>query len=119
MKKKMLLTMIFGIIAMFFVACGGGDSNGDAEDVTTAGEDTEDATELTLWVFAAQHVDFYQDVVERWNEEKSEDPIKLKIETYPNDQMHNNLLLALQSDQGAPDIADRSEEHTSELQSRG
>jgi len=106
MKKKTLLTMIFGIIAMFLIACGGGDSDGDAEDVTTVGDDIEDATELTFWVFAAQHVDFYQDAVESWNEDNSDNPIKLKIETYPLDQMHNNLLLALQSDDGAPDLVD-------------
>ncbi|SFL67760.1 L-arabinose-binding protein [Gracilibacillus orientalis] len=107
MKRKSLLAVLFGIIALFLVACGGGDdSSEDAEDVTTVGDDIEDATELTLWVFAGQHVDFYKDAATNWNEENPDKAIKLTVETYPYDQLHNNLLLALQSDDGAPDIAD-------------
>lgn len=107
MKEKTILAIFFSIIAMLLVACGGDNSSGgEAEDVTTIGADIEGATELTLWVFAAQHVDFYKDASERWNEENSDNPIKLTVETYPYDQMHNNVLLALQSGKGAPDIVD-------------
>src|SRR5690625_252963 len=107
MKRKIILIIFFGMIVMMLVACRGDDSTGgEAEDVTTIGADIEGATELTLWVFAAQHVDFYKDASERWNEENSDKPIKLTVETYPFDQMHNNVLLALQSGKGAPDIVD-------------
>ncbi|ENH96490.1 L-arabinose transporter sugar-binding protein [Gracilibacillus halophilus YIM-C55.5] len=107
MQKKGLLALLFSFIAMVLIACGGGsDSGGGADDVETVGDDIEDATELKVWVFAGQHVDFYKDAAERWNEENSDRPIKLTVETYPYDQMHNNLLLALQSQDGAPDIAD-------------
>src|SRR5690625_915393 len=106
MKKRSILVIFFVIIAMMVVACSKGDSSGEAEDVTTIGADIEGATELTLWVFAAQHVDFYKDASERWNEENSDNPIQLTVETYPYDQMHNNVLLALQSGKGAPDIVD-------------
>lgn len=107
MKRKITLIIFFGMIVMMLVACRGDDSTGgEAEDVTTIGADIEGATELTLWVFAAQHVDFYKDASERWNEENSDKPIKLTVETYPFDQMHNNVLLALQSGKGAPDIVD-------------
>lgn len=109
MKKKSLLAILFGIIALLLIACGGEDNNGSsgqADEVETVGEDIEDATELTLWTFAPNHVAFYVDAAERWNEDHSDRPIRLKAETYPADQMHNNLLLALQSGKGAPDIAD-------------
>jgi len=106
MYRKILLTMIIGIVAMLLIACGGDDSSEGAEDVTKVGDDIGDATELTFWTFSPQHVDFYQDAAERWNEENSDNPIKLVIESYPVEQMHNNLLLALQSDTGAPDIVD-------------
>jgi len=109
LKRKCLLAILFGIMALLFVACGEGDegeSNGEADSIETVGDDIEDATELTLWTFAPNHVDFYVDAAERWNEDHSDQPIKLKAETYPADQMHNNLLLALQSGKGAPDIVD-------------
>jgi len=106
MKRRSILVIFFVMIAMMVVACSKGDSSGEAEDVTTIGADIEGATELTLWVFAAQHVDFYKDASERWNEENSDNPIQLTVETYPYDQMHNNVLLALQSGKGAPDIVD-------------
>lgn len=106
MKSKSILVIFFVAIALMVVACSKGDSSGEAEDVTTIGADIEGATELTLWVFAAQHVDFYKDASERWNEENSDNPIQLTVETYPYDQMHNNVLLALQSGKGAPDIVD-------------
>ncbi|MGN8645971.1 ABC transporter substrate-binding protein [Gracilibacillus sp. HCP3S3_G5_1] len=108
MNKKSLLAILFGIFVMLLlVACGGGDdASSEAEEVTTVGEDIENATELSLWVFASQHVDFYEDAAENWNEENPDNPIQLTVETYPYDQMHNNLLLALQSGSGAPDIAD-------------
>lgn len=104
--KKNLLFAIFMVAILFLTACGGGDESSEAEDVTTVGDDIEGATELNLWVFAAQHVEFYQDAAESWNEEYPDKPINLIVETYPYDQMHNNLLLALQSGSGAPDIAD-------------
>ncbi len=107
MKRISILAIFFGMIVMVLVACSEDDSSGgEAEDVTTIGADIEGATELTLWVFAAQHVDFYKDASERWNEENNDKPIKLTVETYPYDQMHNNVLLALQSGKGAPDIVD-------------
>lgn len=108
MKRKSLLAILFGIVAMLLVACGGGgdESSGEAEEVKTVGADLENAEDLKLWIFAGQHADFYEDAANRWNEENSDRPIALTVETYPYDQLHNNLLLALQSGKGAPDLAD-------------
>jgi len=107
MKKTTFLFMLVFMLVLL-TACGGesDSSGGDADESNTVGDDIEGATELTFWTFAGTHADFFSNAAERWNEEFPENPIQLTAETYPFDQMHNNLLLALQSDSGAPDIAD-------------
>src|SRR5690606_34477531 len=104
--KKLLFTILFGIVVFALAACGGKGSNSDAEESKVIGGDVEGATELTYWTFAELHMDFFEDAVPRWNEENPDRPIKLVAETYPFDQMHNNLLMSLQSGKGAPDLAD-------------
>lgn len=107
MKKGWLSFLIISIV-LFLVACGGKDedASGEATDVAVTGDDIEDATELTMWTFAEQHMEFFLDAADRWNEQNPDKPIKLVAETYPFDQMHNNLSLSLTSGKGAPDIAD-------------
>ncbi|AOM84323.1 ABC transporter substrate-binding protein [Salisediminibacterium beveridgei] len=85
---------------------GGNEADGEADEVVVAGEDIEGATELTFWTFAETHATFFENATERWNEENEDNPIQLTAEVYPFDQMHNNLLLSLQSGSGAPDLAD-------------
>ncbi|GAE29779.1 ABC transporter substrate-binding protein [Alkalihalobacillus hemicellulosilyticus] len=105
MKRKSLLYVMVVIVSLVLVACGGSSSD-DAEETTIIGSDIEGATELTFWTFAGQHVDLFEDAAIAWNEEFPDRPVTLVAETYPFDQMHNNLLLALQSGSGAPDIVD-------------
>ncbi|MYL40789.1 extracellular solute-binding protein [Virgibacillus massiliensis] len=94
-------------MALLTACSGSGESaSSEAEETEIIGDDIEGATELTYWTFVGQHVDLFRDAANRWNEENPDRPIKLTAETYPYDQMHNNLLLALQSGKGAPDIAD-------------
>jgi arabinosaccharide transport system substrate-binding protein len=104
--KKGILVLLFGFVALLLVACGGGGDGEGATETVSTGDDIEGATELSLWTFVELHMDFYMEAADRWNEEYPDRPIKLKAETYPYDQMHNNLLLALTSGKGAPDIAD-------------
>ncbi|WP_078434816.1 ABC transporter substrate-binding protein [Metabacillus halosaccharovorans] len=107
MKKKSLLSFLCGIMALLLVACSGGQSSsGGAEETKVIGDDVENATELTFWSFNELHLAFFEDAVPRWNEANPDKPIKLKAEVYPFDNMHTNLLMALQSGKGAPDIAD-------------
>jgi len=107
--KRIIFLGVLALILGVLVACGGEESDstgGEAEESSIVGDDIEGATELTFWTFAGAHADFFSNAAERWNEEFPDNPIQLTAETYPFDQMHNNLLLALQSDSGAPDIAD-------------
>lgn len=112
MKKVSLYAMLIGMLFMILAACGKGGGGGESEEAEGAdktaviGSDAEDATELKFWTFQEVHIKFYEDAVKRWNEEFPDRPIKLKAEAYPYDNMHNNLLLALQSGTGAPDIVD-------------
>lgn len=111
--RKLILFGSLILMLLTLVACGGDDegsddssSSGSDGETVVAGEDLEDATELTFWTFAGTHADFFVDAAERWNEANPDKQIKLVAETYPFEQMHNNLLLALQSGKGAPDLAD-------------
>jgi len=64
------------------------------------------ATDLTLWTFQELHANFYQSMVPVWNAANPAKQITLKPEVFPYDDLHNKLLVALQSGVGAPDIAD-------------
>lgn len=63
-------------------------------------------TKLQLWTFQELHQKFYMSMAEKWNKENPNQQIDLKATTLPYDDMHNKLLIALQSGVGAPDIAD-------------
>lgn len=65
-----------------------------------------DATTLTFWTFQAAHQAFMEKAAVRWNETYPDRPIELKAETLGYDDLHNNLLISLQTGTGAPDIVD-------------
>ncbi|KYG27583.1 ABC transporter substrate-binding protein [Alkalihalobacillus trypoxylicola] len=105
MKRIFSSSLMISLFLFLAMGCSS-DSEGDADETKVIGEDIEGATELTFWTFNELHMRIYEDAVIRWNEEFPDNPITLTAETYPYDNMHNNLLLALQSGTGAPDIAD-------------
>ncbi|SDM89463.1 ABC transporter substrate-binding protein [Sediminibacillus halophilus] len=108
--KKYLLFILAVAFSILLTACGGNNKSsgggGEANASETVGEDIEGATELTFWTYQEQHMKIFKSAAERWNEEYPDRPIKLVAETYPYDQHHNNLLMAMQSGSGGPDIAD-------------
>ncbi len=63
-------------------------------------------TDLTLWTFQDLHAQYYTAMAEKWNAANPTEQINLKPEVLPYDDMHNKLLVALQSGVGAPDISD-------------
>ncbi len=63
-------------------------------------------TELSLWTFQELHATYYQSMVPVWNAANPSKQIKLTTEVFPYDDLHNKLLVALQSGVGAPDLAD-------------
>jgi len=92
MKHFFLVVMTF--ILMFGLAATGVFSQG-AEPTT-----------FTFWTFQESHNRFLQDAVETWNQENLDRQINFEGTVYPYEDMHNNLLIALQSGKGAPDLAD-------------
>lgn len=98
MKKSGLILLVSLImLTSVLAACSGGgaEQGGKAEPVA-----------LSLWTFNELHTQYYQKTAELWNQEHPDKPIDLTIDTYPNAEMHNKLLIALQSGVGAPDIVD-------------
>ena len=65
-----------------------------------------EATPITFWTFQAAHQKFMENAAQRWNEANPDRPIDFKAETLGYDDLHNNLLISLQTGQGAPDMVD-------------
>ena len=88
-------------LSLVFAGCKQ-SADKDSETEPAQGE----AVSLSLWTFQEQHKQYYEKTLALWNEKNPDRPIELTIDTYPNAEMHNKLLIALQSGVGAPDIAD-------------
>ncbi len=65
-----------------------------------------EATTVTFWTFQAAHQTFMENAAQRWNETYPDRPIELKAETLGYDDLHNNLMISLQTGTGAPDMVD-------------
>ena len=79
-------------------------SSGNSEKGSSGG--ASGPVKMTFWTFNALHKTFYADMLKLWNEKNPAKQIDLSMTDYPNADMHNKLLLALQSGVGAPDIVD-------------
>ena len=103
MKKYLTLVLCVMMLVVPLAACSTG-STGD----TSAPADNKpaEATALTFWTYVEQHTEFMNDAANRWNTNNPNETINLSSETYPVEDMHNKLLITLQSGQGAPDIVD-------------
>ena len=82
------------------------ETAGETEEavVTTVGPDT--GTHMEMWSFVELHNTFYASMVEKWNEDNPDRQIQVTFTTYPFPDMHNKLIMALQTGQGAPDLCD-------------
>jgi arabinosaccharide transport system substrate-binding protein len=96
MKRLMVLAII-----LMIATTQAGFSGGGGEQAKTTGP-----VKMTLWVFNALHANFYEDRLAAWNKEFPDKAIELTTEEYPNLEMHEKLLLSLQTGVGAPDIVD-------------
>ncbi|AYY14075.1 carbohydrate ABC transporter substrate-binding protein [Actinobacteria bacterium YIM 96077] len=107
---------VFAVLALVAAGCAGEDGNSIAE--LEEGEDTErqameadpehegEDVELEFWTFVDAHTDFMMARAEEFNEQNSEYNIILDASTADFEEMHDRLLIALQSGSGAPDIVD-------------
>jgi arabinosaccharide transport system substrate-binding protein len=79
-----------------------GDSNGSSSGGTANGKPVK----LEFWTFNELHQKFFENMAQQWNTAHPDTPIELTATTFPYDDAHNKLLVALQSGKGAPDLAD-------------
>lgn len=104
------------VVLGLMVAAGGcGDDNGDGgelgEEVTIRNMEPDPSwegtdIELEFWTFVDAHTDFMIRRAEEFNAANSDYNILLRTSTADYQQMHDRLLIALQSGAGAPDIVD-------------
>ena len=124
MKKLMMLFAFMAILLFGLAACGDGGTSatvepepeaditeGNAADRETGAdieeiEVTEEATTLTFWTFVDSHAEYFAIAQNLWNERNPDRMINLETEVIPFGAMHENLLMALQSGTGAPDLSD-------------
>ncbi|WP_438447288.1 ABC transporter substrate-binding protein [Gorillibacterium sp. sgz5001074] len=76
------------------------------ESASTDGGSSSGSTKLQFWTFNELHQKYMQSLAEMWNKANPNETIQLEATTFPYDDMHNKLLVALQSGTGAPDMAD-------------
>src|SRR5690554_1922967 len=93
-KKRLALLLAMVMLAsVFLVACSDSDPN-----TVSPGENTEppkdaEPTPLNFWTFEELHTAFYQEGVDDWNKANPDRPVELVSEAYPNQEMHNKLLI--------------------------
>lgn len=114
MKTKKVLTVLLTIVmlAISLAACATpaqtetSPSTNVQTSAPTTGPVSAKPVDIEFWTFQDLHVKFYENMAAKWNEENPNEPINLIPTVYPFDDMHNKLLIALQSGVGAPDLVD-------------
>jgi len=122
MQAKKTWALLLAVCLVFALALAGcQNDNGTASTAPTAGDDNSPAptenngetpgdpaapTTLTFWTFQNSHQEFLNMMVAAWNAENPNRTIVLEPSVFSYDDNHNNLLIALQSGTGAPDIVD-------------
>lgn len=104
MKKKWVIVMLVAALAVWLTGCGKSNSGGEKSVID--GGAGEGATELSYWTFVELHGQHFETMLKKWNEANPDRQIKLNVTVMPYDDMHNKLLIAVQTGEGAPDIAD-------------
>ncbi|WP_027087543.1 ABC transporter substrate-binding protein [Cohnella panacarvi] len=107
MKKALHYSLALALASSIVLAgcsSNNNDSNASASDSSKAASGTP--TNLEFWTFNELHQKFFESMTEKWNAAYPETPIKLTATTFPYDDAHNKLLVALQSGKGAPDLSD-------------
>jgi len=98
-RRILTATIAAGLAVGALSSCSSGGGEG-------GGENADGTTTLDMWVFAELHGQVYEEMAEKWNEENPDKAIDLNLTVYPYQDMHDKLLLAVNSGQGLPDLAD-------------
>jgi len=118
MQKRKVLSLLIAVVMVMvaLTACSTPtQTEGPTQNPTQAPTETPteaptegpvEPTEIEFWTFQDLHIEFYEKMAEKWNQENPDRPIKFIPTNYPFADMHNKLLIALQSGTGAPDLVD-------------
>lgn len=119
LRKLMLFVPVLVLTVVLFAACAADAPEpvapaapaapGEAAPAPAPGEAPAapaDATVLTFWTFGDTHAEYFWFAQDKWNEANPERQIQLEVSVQPFGQMHENLLMALQTGTGAPDLVD-------------
>ncbi len=108
MKKTIIALLVVTFIWYpAAIGCSIGTGSEPGQPVSSSsGTGPLNPVKLTLWTFQDIHKPFYLKTKELWNQSNPDAPIDLTVVVYPNAEMHNKLLIAIQSGVGAPDMAD-------------
>ena len=111
-----LMLVVVMLTALVLTGCGNSSSTGESTATDTSAASTQqtqlgtnagaNATELSFWTFVDLHGKHLDKMLSLWNEKNPDKQVKLNVTVMPYDDMHNKLLIAVQTGQGAPDIAD-------------
>ncbi len=115
--KKVSSIILVCIMALSLIGCSKKPDNSGSTKTpdnsgTTTSTDKSSGTvsakpiELTVWSVNEIHSEMWRFGEEAYNKNHPDDPIKVNVEILPNAEMHNKLLMALQTGTGAPDVAD-------------
>jgi len=106
MKSKRFMVLAVLSMTLMLWGCGKSSSPSGGETSVLDGGAGENATELSYWTFVELHGKHFETMLQKWNEANPDRQIKLNVTVMPYDDMHNKLSIAVQTGQGAPDIAD-------------
>jgi len=99
-KRNAFLLSAVLLVSTMLSACSDGGAGKES------GQSGEKPVTLTFWTFQELHQQYYEGMAELWNQKNPDKPIKIEGTSLPYDDMHNKLLIALQTNTGAPDMAD-------------
>lgn len=116
MKKNLIAILAGAFMAATILSGCSSSAQTDSTQTTAAADETEDVqvntvgpdsgTHMEMWSFVELHNRFYASMLEGWNKENPDRQIQMTFTTYPFEDMHNKLIMALQTGEGAPDLCD-------------
>jgi arabinosaccharide transport system substrate-binding protein len=96
-RNSVVILLVSTLLLFGGTIWGGGQQDTAATDGTVS---------LEFWTFQELHLGFYETMAEKWNSEGRTPQISIEANVLPYDELHDSLLVALQSGVGAPDIVD-------------
>jgi arabinosaccharide transport system substrate-binding protein len=106
LKKLATAVVTTTLAASMLIGCGGNTASSTSNDDKKGSTESASGDQLEMWTFVDMHAQFFQKMLDKWNEKNPDKKLNIKFTVLPYDDMHNKLQSALLSGQGAPDACD-------------